>query len=413
MMTPFAAALAASLLAAPAEGEPPRDLPDLESLLRAAEDESPLLRAARLDARAARTEAGAAGVLPEPAVELQLGFMELRASAMQEVPWPSRLSRSKDAAGARADALDRRYEALRVSLRRRIRAPWAELAEIAAARDVLADEARLVAEVENTVRARLSVGRASYDALTRAVLRGAEVREELATLADRAERLQAEVRAAAGLAADVGLPAATFERLPDELPRVRDLRERLRENPEVKMAAAEIAMARAEAAVVGTRRLPDFAVGLGWMGPGPAMEEDPSFGEGLMLMTMVRVPLWSSAYDREEDAARARSLAAEARRDAVLLDLDAMLAGVLSRRQEARRKVALYEKELAPAAMAALETALQAYAADRAMLVDLLEIEDELLRYRMGALEAKAMEVMAVADLEALLGSEVGEEVGR
>ncbi|MGM0575160.1 MAG: TolC family protein [Myxococcota bacterium] len=398
--------------------EPEEPIEDLDDLLHLAALHSPELRAAYHEAEAAARSIPAARKLPEPtvsytfflrSVETRVGPQNHKLGVSQALPWPTKLSAAADVVAERVRVRRRRFEAVRTRLYRDIRKPWARLAFVEHARGIVRDEIDVLENIEQSVRAQLEVGRATYEDLTRVSLRLAELREDEAALRDRAEALRARVRSVVGLEPDVALPDARYEEIPADVPPAPELREALGDNPELRVALAEIEAAEARVAEAETTRLPDLSFGLDWVAVGEAEMQDvgDSGKDAVMVMAGVRIPLWTSAYDAEEDAARARGRAADARREEVLRSSEAQLDRILSELTTARRTVALYEDELVPGARSALDAALTSYAAARASFLDLMDLEQQVLRYRLALSKARADRIALRAELDRLLGREV------
>jgi cobalt-zinc-cadmium efflux system outer membrane protein len=393
-----------------AEPETP-EIADLSGLLVEAALHSPVLRAAWYDAQAADYAVPVARRLPEPMVTYSvfLTQVESRLGVMQGFPWPTRLSREVGAAAARAKAARRRFESLHHQVRSEIRRPWAELAVVEATAVELRAIDAVLERVQGSARARVAVGAVGADDLARITLRRAELREQEAALGDRAAALRAMVRAAVGVGPEVSLPPSSLEAVAKVLPAAASLRAAIPENPEIVAALADIEVAGADVAVAGAQRWPEFALGADWMvvgGAGMSGAAD-SVNHAVMLTAAIRVPLWSRSYAAEEHAAQARVAAARARRDSVLQRAEAELARIVAGHRGATRRVALYELELLPTAQAALNAAMAGYEAGRTSLNSVADLEESVLRYRLALLEARAEQVVAVVELERLLGTEV------
>ncbi len=402
--------------APPGEELPPPD--SLDALIARASRANPALRAAWHEYRAAVRQMPAARKLPEPTitysfhalpVETRVGPMQHQLGVSQAIPWPARLGAAANVAAAETLIRRRKLEALQAQVRRDIRRPWADLAMLDRARELLRQEDDLLASVEEIIRARLSVGQASYEVLTRVGLRRIELREREQTLADQEVSRRAHVRAVADLEPGAPLPAASFEEIPAELPSPAELAAGLESHPDVVTALAKIRRAQAGVEAAEADRMPDFGIGISWTVVGSARMAGvaDSGTDALMLTASARIPFWFDAYEANEDAARARVQAAEAGLESVRRQAEATLVELTSAHREAARRASLYERELIPGAESALESTLGAFAADRATFTDVLEVEQQLLRYRLGVAEARRAAIVATADLEWLFGGRV------
>ncbi len=395
----------------PAAAPPAAPPTSLADLLTLAEQRSPALRAVRWRAQAAADTLPTARKLPEPqltaqvmpgAADGEVDLMETQLQVMQRLPWPTRPGLSADVAAAQATAARLRYEAARQRLRAQVRRPFAELAFLDRTERLLRLEERLVAQIEESARGRVVAGRADLGGLARLAVRRAELREQADALEDRRRGLRAQLRAAAGLPPNTPLPTPALEPTPEALPTFEALAALLTHNPELSVALAEHAAARAAVARAEAAGLPDFTVGAGFMNRA-GMGHAPDMN-GAMLMLGLTLPVWRDAYAAEADAARARAHAAHADRDQALLEAQAALGALLARWDEATRRARVVERELAPGTRSALEAALSGLAADRASLVDVLELEQQLLRFETQRARAEADRVQVLAELEALLG---------
>lgn len=391
---------------------------DLPALIAAAERGHPEIAAARAMATATARSRAANTALPEPTlsvavqpmpVETRVGPQRLRVSAVQPLPWLTKLNRRGTAVDRAAAVADRRVDALRARVRREIRVPWSARMFATVAAGLVQQQHDLLVALEPTLLARLRIGAASYEEAQRLRLVIGQLALRRATLLDNAEAAAAAVRAAAGVGAEVTLAPPDFEADPGAnvtVPALAELLPALDENPEVAIATAAIAAAQAEAAVVETRGLPDFAVGVDWIAVGEARMPNvaDSGSDTLMLMAAVKLPLWRGSYDAAADAARGHVAAARAGRDAALRRAEAQLARLLADLRDARRRRDALADDLVPRATAALKTAIGSYSAGRASFQDLISLEQRLLQLQLEQAEATAAQVRARADLDWLLG---------
>jgi len=397
---------------------PDAKIDSFEDLLAAAALASPALRAAYYDAEAEARGIEAARRWPEPtvsyayfiqSVETRVGPQQHRISASQMLPWPTKLSRAADARAAKVQVLRRRFEARRAQVLAKVRLPWAELAYLDAAKSVVADEVSILGEVEQTVRIRLEAGAASYETLVQVELRRAELTERLHSLDDRQHALRARVRALAGLSRDVLLPTPKTSTATWVVPAPGALESALDDNPELAVATARIEAAEAQIEAASAKRMPDFSLGLTWIVVGDAVNPAAadSGKDAVILGAGVKLPIALGAYGAEESAAEARREAAVARREQVAADARAKAEALVRQIRIANRRTQLWGTELIPGASSALRSALTGFSAGRATFVDVLEIERQLLRYRLGMARACADRDRAVAQLELLIGKEL------
>ena len=399
---------------------------DLAGVLQRAADNSPEIRAARAAWQAVLLRAPMAEKLPDGVaavgipilpVETRMGPQRLKLSVQQAFPWPGRLTRGGDAVRAEATRMLRVNDAVALRVLRDVRVPWVGRALAARLGEIVALQRRLLIEVEPSVRARFSIGKASFEDLQRLRLAIGELDDRGASLQALGARLDAEVRVAAGLPMGSELAAAGLD--DDDasdapLPAEATLQRHLAENPELAAAAAAIAAGKAQLAVAEAADWPDLMFGIDWTLVGAARMPNvaDSGTDALAAMVGVKVPLDRSAYAAAEDSARASIRAGEARREALQRQLEGRLAALYIRLAEAHRQHRLYAEDLVPRAESALQSATTSFSVGRASFNDLIELQRRLLAFQMRLAEARAETVRATADLELLLGRSLRDLAG-
>ncbi len=399
---------------------------DLTAVLRLAAERSPELQAARSAVRAASARTGFVDRWPDPVVaagafilpvETRVGPQRLKVGVSQAMPWPGRLDSQAAVETARAALARQRLAAVALRIARDVRVPWARLALIRKVAAVVAGQRKLLEDLEPTVRARFSIGKASYEDLQRLRLNISELSERQRSVLDRATMLEAAVRAAAGLPATATLARADFEPGFDSapaLPSVKSMRAALRNHPQVRVADARIATARAETDRTRTLDQPDVVFGLDWVMVGQARMAgvQDSGADALLARVGMRLPVWRSAYAAAQQAASERVHVERGARQASLRRAEARLERLRYVMRDARHKRRLYALDLIPRARSALDTALASFAANRARFSDLIEFEQSLLDYRIRLARAEADWVQARAELQLLLGQPVATSGG-
>ncbi len=167
------------------------------------------------------------------------------------------------------------------------------------------------------------------------------------------------------------------------------------------------ARARVDAAVSGYRAsrralYPDFTVTL-------AYAQRPQFDDFATLMLGVSIPLWASARQlplrREMTAMQAME---EAREVDLYNETFARLAELRAEAQRARNLSELYATAVLPQARAAVESAFSAYRVGQVDYMTLVQNEMTVNRYEIEGVRLVADYHGAVAQVEALIGSELG-----
>jgi outer membrane protein TolC len=174
----------------------------------------------------------------------------------------------------------------------------------------------------------------------------------------------------------------------------------LERNPQVALAAAEVAREEAELARLRGERRPDFVLGGGYMlQPGGAGAWTARAG-----VTWPNAPWSRGALNTRIDAQEKRVVAAKARQDAVANDVKRSVQEAIVHLDAARERAHLLETAVVPQLDHAFEIARVAYASNRGDFADLLDTQRLLLATRMDVIAAQADVALAAADLELVLG---------
>ena len=396
---------------------------DLPALLQRAAASNPEVAAARARWAATRSQADVVARPPEPMVsggvfvrpvETRVGPQRGRLGLTVPMPWPDKLKARGDALRAEASVAQRRVDARLAMLQAQIRRPWARRAFLVAVASILDEQRELLTRLEPSLRTRLSVGKASFADAQRLRLAIETLAEQGVSARDEVPGVDAQLRALANLPPEAPLAAANFEVDPLDgkpMPTVASLEPALRLQPELQVADAAIAAARAMSVAAKTRSRPDFAFGLDWIFVGDARMPGvaDSGNDALLLGASVTLPIWRHGYDAETDVAAAREREAEAMREGALRQAEVRAAELLVVLRDSRRKRELYNATLIPLARSALHTVVQAYASGGADFQSVIELQRQLLGYQISLITAERRRVEAQADLESLVAKPLTE----
>jgi outer membrane protein TolC len=374
-----AAALALSTLGA-VPLVPAADLAFDRALALSAE-QAPQLSARRHSVRAAEEMATAAGQLPDP--RLQFGIDNVpaegpdrwsttrdpmtmkRIALMQDFPGPGKLAARTERAQGMVGREQAAFDVEAATVRRDVATAWLDrwLSE-----QTLAVLRELASEAE-----------AQVQVLTRGVAGGRvqapdviEARTGVLMIRDRITDGERDVtKSVALLERFIGSAArlplvsppdvsrmTTLTADPSAIPDARALAER---RPELRLAAREVDVARADATLAALARRPDWNVELSYG------IRRPNFDNMIGLMVSIDLPIFpGSRQNREEAAKFARVDELRAQREALLRIHEAELASLLAEWKAANEKLDRYVRDILPLIRDRLWSTTAAYSAERA-----------------------------------------------
>lgn len=390
-------------------------LAELYELTRA---RSPRLQAAGAAVAASRAREGAAGVPPDPMIELgamNLSVPGLRADmatsmapsiqALQTIPFPGKLSlggkMAKQATAVEAAAERENWWALRAQ----VAAAFYGLYEADRAIALAADDLGLLRDLEVVARSLYAAGSGRQADVLRASVEVARARAELT-------RLEAGRRAAAArLNALVGLPVAddvaspALAALPLEFPAANELLSWAEESsPHLEGLRVRVEQAGTRRALARREIWPDLTLGFQY-GQSSGLTGTERMGS---VMLGFSVPVFAGRRQlRARDEAAALEDAARAELSAERAVLEARIHELVAALQETRALISLYQGEVLPQSAANAASALAAYRAGTVDFLTLIEARTGHNTYR-RELHALVAEYGArVAELESTIGREL------
>lgn len=225
-----------------------------------------------------------------------------------------------------------------------------------------------------------------------------------ASLGDRLRQVERQHQSAGLALARWAGPAAAQVRTDGSVPwqdapaAVVLLETGLQEHPAVRIAAAQVATAQAEARLAEANRRPDVTVEAMYSRRGPAFSDMFSIGVSVPL------PIYPGARQDRELAAKLASLQeARARYEDALLEQGAAVRVLVNEWQAGKERIAGLQQELLPAAANRTEGALIAYGTGKGDLLAVLAARRDELDARMQVLSLEMETARAWAQLKFLL----------
>jgi cobalt-zinc-cadmium efflux system outer membrane protein len=380
-------------------------------------ERNPRAAAARSLADAFGARVPAAGLLPDP--EVQLGFMNyelpglrpmgtlgmVQLQVMQMLPLGGKLPLSSRIASHQAAAGRERAADAAWELRARAAAAFYELFAAEQGIEIATGTQRLVQDVSRIAQSMYEVGEGNQADVLRAQVEVARMTEEIARMEAMRSAAAAKLNALMDRPPASVVEHAALPRFPDAAPSIDTITEMaLRWRPMIRAGEEDVAAADAMSRRARRELIPDLVVGVqyaqrsGEMGP-------ERMGS---LMLGASVPLFAGRrqlkWRDEADAMRAMSVADLAYMKA---DTRGRVGEVIAMLNRARRLADLYTATVLPQAEAAVTSAVSAYRVGRVDFMTVLDNRMTVNRYRQELVTLRAEEGQAWAELEMLAGREL------
>lgn len=408
----FALAGGAAAQAPAAEAALGRDLPGVLEYLEA---RNPELRAMTLEAEATRQRLGPAGALPDPMFGIELRDVPVRDPTLspavagstryllrQMIPLGDKRGLRRGVVEAEVGAADARRRATLAELRMKAKTAYSQYWYATQAHRVTEGVRSLMVDLEQIARARYSNGLVPQQDVIKAQTEVTAMRAELLMI--QSERRQAAARLNGVLARPAGAALVDAE-TPRAVPAAaRDFaaltRTAAERNPAIALSAAQVASADRSSSLVRANRWPDVTVGIAGIQRGTRLMD-------YELMVEVNIPWQRDVLRASENEALTMRSAAEARRDATIVQLQSELGQNWAALDALQEQAAILADTLLPQAQLTFESALSAYQDGRIDFGTLLDAQRGIRRTRLDLLKAQLEQQMRLAEIERIVGEDL------
>jgi outer membrane protein, heavy metal efflux system len=397
--------------AAPVSTTPPGAT--LDEVLAIARRLSPDLAARALDTEAAQARVEIAGSLADPMLRITSDEIDRTSgprqnkmffTVEQEFPlWGKRdLKRAQAGAEvARTQADARMTEA---ELVEKVKVGFAQYYQADQAIRTTENLHRVVHDIARVARDRYAQGRGSQQEVYKAEVEITRLSTELVRL--EATRRRTAARLNALLARPIDAPLAQpvkLRPLPSEAALApAALMERARAgNPSLAGGDAQIASAAAGQQLADKSWYPDVTLKAG------AIDRTGNGPNGYVAEIGLRVPLQWGLHEAQQREAAAQVGGAQARRQALELQIQSDLGAFIADLAGSRKTGDLIRAQLLPQSQALLRSGVAGYGLGRAELVDVLRAEHDLADQRIELLSAEFDQQRQLAAIERLIGGDL------
>jgi cobalt-zinc-cadmium efflux system outer membrane protein len=385
----------------------------LEEVLAIARRLSPDLAAQALDTEAAQARVAIAGSLADPTLRITSDEIDRTSgprqnkmiyTVEQEFPLWGKLGLRRDQASAdvvRSRADTRVTEA---ELIEKVKVAFAQYYQADQVIRTTEDLHPVVRDMALVARDRYAQGRGSQQEVYKAEVEITRLSTEIVRL--EAKRRSTTARLNALLARPIHAPLARpvkLRALPSDAALAPDaLMQRARAgNPSLAGRDAQIAAAAAGKQLADKSWYPDVMLKAG------AIDRTGNGPNGYMAEIGMRVPLQWGLHEAQQREAAAQVGAAQARRQALELQIQSELGEFVADLAGSRKTADLIRMQLLPQSQALLRSGVAGYGLGRAELVDVLRAEHDLANLRIELLGAEFDQHRQLAAIERLIGGDL------
>lgn len=379
---------------------------NVQDLLHYAREHNPSLAAARFDVEAATQRTTPSDSLSDPVLRIEPMDVTrgggTRYLLMQSVPWFGKRGLQRELSEAKLAQSNGQQAATWSELASRIKQAYATYHYTAASTRLTQQTLDLLDSLEHIVRTRYANGLVSQQEVIQVQVEQTLLRGELIALQNEHHRSHARLNALLSRPSSAPLANPDYLRpLPspaalDEATLLEQLRAR---NPQLRIAEAEMQTAEKSRELSYANRYPNFTLGVAPTQVGNRVKQWD-------LMLELNIPLQQSSRRAQEGENEAMLLAATARKQALLDQMQAELSEALSTLEAARRTEILLSTRLLPQAELTYQSALAGYEIGKVSFSLLIEARKQILKAKQQQLQTQTDMQMRLADIEQILGEE-------
>ena len=344
---------------------------------------------------------------PDP-IETRLGPQDFTATLSQNIPFPGKLKKKGDMATAEANIarlnLDRTIRDVMVAVQESFHELW----YLRRARAVIAENIKILDQFRTIGESAHAQDRATLMDVVKAQSQEGQVRYDLLLLEELEQTEIARLNSLIDRPPDAAIGRLVERPLPRLAFKLKDIyRLALENREEIRMAKVRVKKKQAGLDLARLKRLPDLTVGLFYSAIGqPDVPNRPSdAGKDAFGVQMgITLPLWAGKNRGRIGQARAEIKGSRANLARQINDIKATIRSVYFRLQNARRLMDLYQNDLLPQAVKAMQTSETWYREGQSSFSDFLETRSVGYNFQLALLRAGADYNKHFARLEGLVG---------
>jgi outer membrane protein TolC len=391
----------------------------LDDYLAYAAIESPALRRAFYQWKAALEKSGYAGSLADPIfsykyfienVETRVGPQNQRLSLKQSFPWFGTLGAKKDIALQQANAAWRRFQSEKLKLFYSVKSAYYNYYYLGRDIALTKDNLELLKFWESVVRTRYKVALRRHPDVIKAQVELGKLEDRLLTLQHKAGPMAALLRAIMNLpdSVDIPIPGAIAVSEVD-VDSDSIVAAALANNPDLKAMLHIVEKKRAGVRLAGKASLPNFTVGVDYIETGSALNPAlPESGKDPWIVGVgVSLPIWFGKNSARKHEAEANLRASQYDYSDAQNRLRVFVEELTFEYSDALRKTRLYRDGLVPKAEQALNAGYTAYQTGEADFLSLLDAQRQLLAFQLDFEKSLSNLATRRAEIEMIIGKEI------
>ncbi len=391
-------------------------------LIAVARDQNTAIKAARAAWKADLENVRIAGALPDPQasvtwfpapIETRLGPQDWNAMISQQIPFPAKLITQRQIAGIEVDLAQLKTDEVFRSVVADVKTAFYELLYIRKAKEIAEKNMDLLHQFQEMAQSTYGQNRAVFAEVVKAQAQTGQVQYDLMLLQDLEETQVTVLNALLNRPPQTRIGTLVQTDLVSELPRLELLFETAKVRREmIAMADKAVQKAKKEEQLAGYAKYPDFKLGVTWSGigdPDVASPPDNAGDDAFGIQFGVSIPLWYGKNKAKQLKALAMIQAKVAQKEAAVNQTQTRIRTLYYKARNAIRQEELYQKDLLPQAVRALEVSETWFREGQGPFSDVLESQAAVYNFQLSLARARSDRGKYLAELEPLIGAAMSE----
>jgi outer membrane protein TolC len=393
----------------------------LDELVQKVLTQNPKLKGSYEDWRASKTRIFQEQALPDPTLGINIMNLPVNSfafdqepmsgkqiSLMQPFPFPGKLDLKGKIATSNSEIALHQHKELQNQLIKTAKQAYYDLFYVDQAIATVANNQELLDEFVEIAETRYSVGNGLQQDVMRAQVALSKMIDRELKLRQQRESIQARINTLINEPADAPLGKALILDLKENGFQLDSLVQLAGEENPV-LAAWRMVIKRSEQKVnlALKNRYPDFSVGVAYTQRDPLQNGMKGY-DFLSAMFNIKIPLYSNnKQSKKVQQTRIEQTSTEYRYQDIETSIEQKLQQSLTELKKNRRLIDLYKTGIIPQAEESLESSMAGYQNDKVDFLSLLDSELTLFQFRLDYHRYLADYHKAIAELEALTGTEL------
>ena len=383
----------------------------LEALLISADSTNLELKAIYQEYLAALEKAPQISQLPDPEVgfgvfispaETRLGPQWVRLSASQMFPWPGTLKSRKNVALAMARPQYEKVAATRLLIHYKIKKAYFKLYDLQHKQAIMKHSLEVFNTLASVATAKVESGQANIADVLRIQIRIKDIEEEIAILKNQEEKPTSIINELVNRPSKTALLIADTLGLATPPGDIAAILEKVKkEHPVLRMYTLQQDISQKSMALNNLEGKPSIMAGVDYIAVGKRNDANPS-GNGQDIFSPkvgIRIPIYRDKFKAKEQEEKLKINAVEVRKQNHLLQFRSAIEQAYTDIEDGHIRFALAHDQKTTT-LSVIDLLLEEYSTDGSRFIDLMQLENQLIRYDLMALHAIVTTQIAKSEIE-------------